>query len=102
MGCKTQAITARAMNGEIDFTESLRARVALLQGAPADVFDRLKSVVTLTPGAPELCRALKRLGYKMAVLSGGFTPLAEWLATQLGLDYVFANNVRSPPHFFLY
>lgn len=84
------------MNGELDFTESLRARVALLKGIPADIFERLKSVITITPGARELCRALKRLGYKLAVLSGGFVPLAEWLAGQLGLDYAFANNVRFP------
>ncbi len=82
------------MNGELDFTESLRARVALLRGVRADVFEKLKSVITITPGARELCRALKRLGFKMAVLSGGFTPLAEWLAAQLGLDYASANNVR--------
>ena len=84
------------MNGELDFTTSLRARVALLKGVPADVFERLKSVITITTGARELCRALKVLGYKLAVLSGGFTPLAEWLATQLGLDYAFANNVSLP------
>ncbi len=81
------------MNGELDFTASLEARVALLKGIPADVFEKLKSVITITPGARELCKALKRLGFKMAVLSGGFTPLAEWLAGQLGLDYCYANNV---------
>ena len=88
-----QAITARAMNGELDFTESLRARVALLKGTPADVFERIKPNITLTRGARELCRALKRLGYKLALLSGGFIPLAKWLQKELGLDYVFANTV---------
>ena len=82
------------MNGELDFSEALRARVALLKGVPADVFERLKSVITITPGARELCKALKRLGFKTAVLSGGFTPLAEWLAGELGLDYAYANHVR--------
>jgi phosphoserine phosphatase len=83
------------MNGELDFGSSLRARVTLLKGVPADVFERLKSVVTVTPGAREVCKSLKRLGYKLAVLSGGFTPLAQWLADDLDINYVFANNVRS-------
>ncbi|KAK2776541.1 hypothetical protein FQN52_003438 [Onygenales sp. PD_12] len=87
-------ITARAMNGELDFSASLKARVALLKGVPADVFEKLKSIITISPGARELCRALKMLGYKMAVLSGGFQPLAEWLAGELGLDYAFANHLE--------
>lgn len=90
---QVSAITARAMNGELDFTESLRARVALLKGTPADVFERIKPNITLTRGARELCRALKRLGYKLALLSGGFIPLAKWLQKELGLDYVFANTL---------
>ncbi|KAJ5668522.1 Phosphoserine phosphatase [Penicillium maclennaniae] len=71
-------ITARAMNGELDFTASLKERVGLLKGVPADVFDKLKSI----------------LGYKIAVLSGGFQPLAEWLAEQLGIDYAVANHLE--------
>ncbi|KAJ5884841.1 Phosphoserine phosphatase [Penicillium taxi] len=90
-------ITERAMNGELDFSASLKERVALLKGVPADVFDKLKSVITIAQGARELCRALKALGYKMAVLSGGFQPLAEWLAGQLGLDYAFANHLAIDP-----
>ncbi|KAF3482350.1 phosphoserine phosphatase [Arthroderma uncinatum] len=86
-------ITARAMNGELDFAASLKARVALLKGTPADVFERLKSVITISPGALELCTALKNLGYKTAVLSGGFQPLADHLADQLGLDYAVANHL---------
>lgn len=89
-----QEITERAMNGELDFSASLKERVGLLKGVPADVFDKLKSVITIAKGARELCRALKALGFKMAVLSGGFQPLAEWLAGQLGLDYAVANHVR--------
>ncbi|KAL1963772.1 hypothetical protein VTN77DRAFT_7838 [Rasamsonia byssochlamydoides] len=88
------AITARAMNGELDFSASLKARVSLLKGVPADVFEKLKSIITISPGARELCRALKALGYKLAVLSGGFQPLAEWLAGELGLDYAFANHLE--------
>ena len=88
------------MNGELDFSQSLQERVGLLKGVPADVFDKLKSVITISPGARELCKSLKALGFKMAVLSGGFQPLAEWLAGELGLDYAFANHVRtvSPSH----
>jgi phosphoserine phosphatase len=81
------------MNGELDFSASLKERVGLLKGVPADVFEKLKSVITISKGARELCRALKALGYKMAVLSGGFQPLAEWLAGELGLDYAVANHV---------
>jgi phosphoserine phosphatase len=98
---KVSAITARAMNGEIDFSESLRQRVALLKGVPATVFEDLKSVISFTPGARELCKALKMLGYKLAVLSGGFIPLANYVKEELGLDYAYANQVClqffSPP-----
>lgn len=87
------AITAAAMNGEIDFEESLRKRCKLLRGVSSGVFETLKGRITLTPGAPELVRALRRLGYKTAVLSGGFTPLARWLAEKIGLDYFHANNL---------
>ncbi|OJD18034.1 phosphoserine phosphatase SerB [Emergomyces pasteurianus Ep9510] len=87
-------ITARAMNGELDFSASLKARVSLLKGVPADVLQKLKAIITISPGARELCSALKTLGFKMAVLSGGFQPLAEWLAGELGLDYAFANHLE--------
>lgn len=88
------SITARAMNGELDFSASLKARVGLLKGVPADVFEKLKSIITISPGALELCKALKALGYRLAVISGGFQPLAEWLAGELGLDYAFANHLE--------
>ncbi|KAG5300370.1 phosphoserine phosphatase [Histoplasma ohiense] len=87
-------LTMLAMNGELDFSASLKARVGLLKGVPADVFERLKSTITISPGARELCSALKTLGYKMAVVSGGFKPLADWLAGELGLDYAFANHLE--------
>ncbi|KAI5846279.1 HAD-like domain-containing protein [Morchella snyderi] len=90
---QVSAITARAMNGEIDFTESLRQRVALLKGVPSDVFEKLKSVITFTPGARELTRALKTLGFKLAVLSGGFMPLANYVKEELDLDYAHANTL---------
>ncbi len=94
---EVSAITARAMNGELDFAASLKARVALLKGVPSDVFERLKPRITITPGAKELCKVLKRLGFTLAVLSGGFQPLADWLAAQLGLDHAFANHLVSDP-----
>lgn len=94
---QVSAITARAMNGELDFAASLKARVALLKGVPSDVFERLKPKITITPGAKELCTILKRLGFSLAVLSGGFQPLADWLAGQLGLDHAFANHLVSDP-----
>jgi phosphoserine phosphatase len=90
---QVSAITERAMNGELDFTESLRARCSLLKGVPSSVFEDLRSVITLSPGAADLVKALKMLGFKTAVLSGGFTPMALWQANQLGLDYAFANHL---------
>jgi phosphoserine phosphatase len=90
---EVSAITERAMNGELDFTESLRQRCALLRGVPSTVFEELRSVITYSPGAQDLVKALKKLGYKTAVLSGGFAPLASWLAGHLGLDYCFANHL---------
>ena len=90
---QVSAITERAMNGELDFTESLRARCSLLKGVPSSVFEELRSVITLSPGASDLVKSLKRLGFRTAVLSGGFTPLTSWQASQLGLDYAFANHL---------
>ncbi|ETN45940.1 phosphoserine phosphatase SerB [Cyphellophora europaea CBS 101466] len=94
---EVSAITARAMNGELDFAASLRARVALLKGVPGDVFEKLKPKITITPGARELCECLKRLGCTLAVCSGGFQPLADWLAGELGLDHAFANHLITDP-----
>ena len=94
---EVSAITARAMNGELDFAASLKARVALLKGVPSNVFEQLKAKITITPGARELCKCLKKLGYTLAVLSGGFQPLADWLANELNLDHAFANHLVSDP-----
>ncbi len=87
-------ITTRAMNGEIDFEQSLRERLALLKGVKADVWDDLKKSIHVAQGAWKLCMALRDRGVKMAVVSGGFMPMAEWLKEQLGLDYAYANHVR--------
>jgi phosphoserine phosphatase len=94
---QVSAITERAMNGELDFAASLRERCALLRGVPATVFDDLKAVISLSPGAADLVRAFKKLGCRTAVLSGGFTPLTSWLAGQLGLDHAHANHLAVSP-----
>lgn len=87
-------ITEAAMNGEIDFNESLKRRVALLKGIDDSVFEKLKTKISFTPGAKILCKGLKNSGSKLAVLSGGFIPLAEWVKGELGLDYAYANNLQ--------
>ncbi|CAG8537570.1 13123_t:CDS:2 [Ambispora gerdemannii] len=91
---KVATITEAAMNGEIDFKESLRRRVKLLQGTPVNVFQTVKENLTFTEGTHFLCRALKKLGFKLAVISGGFTPLARYVKHELGLDYAFANQLK--------
>lgn len=91
---KVAEITTRAMNGELDFSESLRERVGLLKGIDAStLWEELKLKIQLTNGAVELCKALKKLGVVMAVCSGGFIPLASHVKDQLGLDYAYANTL---------
>lgn len=85
-------ITTRAMNGEIDFTESLQQRVSLLKGINSTtIWEELKHKIQITKGAIELCKILKSLGCVMGVCSGGFIQLAEYIKGQLGLDYAYAN-----------
>lgn len=91
---KVSEITHRAMNGELDFEESLRARVAFLKGAPESVFTDVRENIQLTEGARRFAKILKRLGYKMAVISGGFIRVVEPIARELGLDYHFANRLE--------
>ncbi len=91
---KVAAITERAMNGELDFDDALRARVALLAGAPATILGDVQDALAFTPGAEHLVRVLKRLGYRLALISGGFIELAEPIRQQLGLDYAFANQLE--------
>lgn len=95
-GCVEQVahITERAMQGEIDFVDSLRERVSLLEGTPVEVLDQVYRDMTLTPGARELVRVLKRLGYRLAVISGGFTFFTNRLKAELGLDYAYANTLE--------
>ncbi|PHH92992.1 hypothetical protein CDD83_2481 [Cordyceps sp. RAO-2017] len=90
-------ITRRAMHGELEFEASFRERLALLRGLSADLFRDLRPALDLTPGAADLVRALRRLGVKTAVLSGGFQPLTDWLAARLGIDHAHANDVVVGP-----
>ena len=87
------AITARAMNGDIDFATSLSERVAMLKGVPITVWEELKKTVTVANGARELISGLKKKGVLTGVVSGGFAPMAEWLKGELGLDVAFANHL---------
>lgn len=91
---KVAEITTRAMNGELDFNQSLAERVLLLKGIDAtSIWEELKEKIQVTNGVPELCKALKKLGIVLGVCSGGFIPLAELLKGKLGLDYAFANTL---------
>ncbi|KAG0652212.1 O-phosphoserine phosphohydrolase [Hyphodiscus hymeniophilus] len=94
---QVSALTARAMNGELDFSSSFIERAKLLKGVDADIFTRLRTVITPTKGVAQLIPALKRMGVKTAVFSGGFIPLTQWLADELGIDYAFANTLASDP-----
>jgi len=87
------AITACAMNGDIDFATSLKQRVAMLKGVPVTVWEDLKETVTVSEGARELIAGLKKRGVYTGVVSGGFAPMAEWLKEQLGLYVAVANQL---------
>ncbi|KRB45525.1 MULTISPECIES: phosphoserine phosphatase SerB [unclassified Terrabacter] len=87
-------VTARAMAGELDFEESLRARVATLAGLPESVLDEVRESVQLTPGARTLVRTLKRLGFTVGLVSGGFIEIVGELADDLGIDHARANRLE--------
>ena len=93
VGEQVSAITERAMRGEIDFSESFRARVALLEGLEESALNRVASELKITEGAEHLISTLRTLGYKTAILSGGFTYFAKHLQARLGMDYVYANEL---------
>lgn len=88
------AITEAAMRGELDFTESLTARVRLLAGLPVGEVTAVRDELRLTPGARTLVRTLKRLGYAVGVVSGGFTLLTDRFVAELGLDFAAANQLE--------
>jgi phosphoserine phosphatase len=91
VGEQVAKITERAMHGEMDYDESLRQRVALLAGLDVAVLRRIAANLPLTEGAETLIRVLKRLGYRTAVISGGFSVAAEALKARLGIDFAYSN-----------
>jgi phosphoserine phosphatase len=95
-GCAEQVakVTAATMRGEADFAASLAERVALLAGLDASVLDEVGRELRLAPGARTLIRTLRRLGYRCAIVSGGFTQITDRLVTELGLDYAAANTLE--------
>ncbi|HLD69097.1 MAG TPA: phosphoserine phosphatase SerB [Pseudomonas sp.] len=94
VGEQVAAITERAMRGELDFRASFKERLALLQGLPETALAEVGAGLRLTEGAETLFAELKRLGYKTAILSGGFSYFARQLQLKLGIDHVFANELQ--------
>lgn len=88
------SVTEAAMRGDLDFTTSLHARVATLTGLPASVLEDVRSAVRLTPGARTLVRTLKRLGFTVGLVSGGFAEVIEPIGAELGVDHVRANRLE--------
>jgi len=93
-GARVAEITERAMAGELAFEDALRQRVGLLAGLPHEVVQQARDRLRLTPGARTFVRTLKRLGYRIALLSGGFTEFTDHLQRELGVDYAFANELE--------
>jgi phosphoserine phosphatase len=91
---RVSEITKRAMRGELDFQAALRERVQLLKGLPASVLDDVAASMQLTPGAQELVSTLKGMGFKIALISGGFTYFTEILKNKLLFDYAFGNELE--------
>ena len=94
VGRQVSAITEAAMRGELDFAQSLRRRVALLEGLEESVLAEVAEELPLTEGAERVLSTLKRLGYKTGILSGGFDYFGLHLKGKLGIDYVFANRLE--------
>jgi len=93
VGKQVAEITEDAMQGKIDFKESFRRRMMLLKGMDESVLEGIANSLPITEGAPRLISNLKRLGYKVGILSGGFTYFAQYLQRKLGIDYVHANEL---------
>ena len=95
-GCEAEVarVTEAAMRGELDFADSLRERVALLEGLDASCLDRVYDDLVLSPGARTTVRTLKRLGYRFAIVSGGFSQITDRLADELGIDFSAANQLE--------
>lgn len=94
VGEEVRAITESAMRGEIDFKESFTRRVALLKGLDVSVMKDIAEHLPITEGVDRLMTILKRYGYKIAILSGGFTYFGEYLQRRYGIDYVYANELE--------
>jgi len=94
VGAEVAAITERAMQGELDFGQSLEARVGLLAGADNSILEQVREEITLTPGARTLIRTLHRLGHKVGVVSGGFLDVIEPLLVELKIDFYRANKLE--------
>ncbi|SES87064.1 phosphoserine phosphatase SerB [Prevotella sp. kh1p2] len=94
VGAQVRAITERAMRGEIDFRQSFTERVALLKGLDAGVMQDIAEHMPITEGVDRLMAVLKTSGYKIAILSGGFTYFGEFLRKKYGIDYVYANELE--------
>ena len=94
VGDKVKQITERAMRGEIDFKESFKERVALLKGLDVSVMKDIAENLPITEGVDRLMEVLKRYGYKIAILSGGFTYFGEYLQRKYGIDYMYANELE--------
>lgn len=95
-GCEAEVarVTDEAMRGDLDFAESLVARVALLEGLDASALDTVYDELVLSPGARTTVRTLKRLGYRFAIVSGGFSQITDRLAADLGIDFAAANELE--------
>ncbi|MGB3621759.1 MAG: phosphoserine phosphatase SerB, partial [Ketobacter sp.] len=93
VGEQVAEITEQAMRGELDFTQSFKRRVSLLKGLSESVLVDIAETLPITEGAENLIKALKALGYKTAILSGGFTYFGKHLQRKLGIDYVYANDL---------
>lgn len=94
VGDEVKAITESAMRGEIDFTESFRRRCALLKGLDVSVMQEIAENLPITEGVDRLMRVLKKVGFKIAILSGGFTYFGNYLKQKFGIDYVYANELE--------
>ncbi len=94
VGDQVKAITESAMRGEIDFCESFRRRVAMLKGLDVSVMQDIAENLPITEGLDRLISVLKRVGYKTAILSGGFTYFGDYLKRRFGFDYVYANELE--------
>lgn len=94
VGAQVRAITERAMRGEIDFRESFTERVALLKGLDVSVMEQIAHDLPITEGLERMMTILKRVGYKTAILSGGFTYFGNYLRQKYGFDYVYANELE--------